>query len=118
MRTLNRNKQILYLCSKYKDGNLIKFKEPIPLKENYQPTTSEGDLIAIGFDYPKYLRIKTDMYEKDLFKPKDRLYIYVKPPEEHDILCKNADYEVYKKPSTYLNSVEIMLKRLSSDDDE
>lgn len=118
MRTLQRNKRQLYLCQKYKDGNLIKFREPIFLRENYVPTNSDGDLIAIGMDYPKYLRIKTSIDEKDLFHPKDRLYVYKDPPTEHDILCKDADYEVYKKPSLYINDMEVMLYRLSGDEDE
>lgn len=118
MRLLSRNKRTLYLCQKYKDGNLIKYREPIKLKENYLPTTSRGDLISIGMDYPMYLRIKTSIKEKDLFHPKDRLYIYKDIPETHDVLCKTADYEVYKKPMLYINEMEVMLRRLSSDEDE
>lgn len=118
MRTLKRNKRDIYLCQKYQDGNLTKFKEPILLKENYLPTNSDGDLIAIGMNYPKYLRIKTDISEKDLFHAKDRLYVYKNPPEKHDVLCKEADYEVYKQPSLYINEMEVMLYRLSSDDNE
>lgn len=118
MRTLKRNKRDIYLCQKYQDGNLTKFKEPILLKENYLPTNSDGDLIAIGMNYPKYLRIKTDISEKDLFHAKDRLYVYKTPPETHDVLCKDADYEVYKQPSLYINEMEVMLYRLSSDDNE
>lgn len=118
MRTLKRNKRSLYLCQKYQDGLLTKFKEPILLMENYLPTNSDGDLIAIGMNYPKYLRIKTDISEKDLFHAKDRLYVYKNPPEAHDVLCKEADYEVYKQPSLYINEMEVMLYRLSSDNDE
>ena len=35
MRGLRRNKRCIYLCQKYKDGNLDKYKEPIKLYENY-----------------------------------------------------------------------------------
>lgn len=118
MRTLMRNKRNIYLCQKYQDGTLVKFKEPMSLKENYLPTNSDGDLIAIGMNYPKYLRIKTDISEKDLFHAKDRVYVYKNPPKEHDVLCKDADYEVYKQPSLYINEMEVMLYRLSSDDNE
>lgn len=118
MRNLRRNKKLLYLCQKYKDDLLIKYKEPIPLYMNYEPTNSSGDLISLGMSYPMYLRIKTDISNKDTFHPKDRLYIYKDKPEKHDVLCKDADYEVYKEPMTYINEVEVMLKRLSSDDDE
>lgn len=117
MRTLLRNKRKIYLCQKNIEGNLVKFKEPIPLMENYIPTNSDGDLIGIGITYPKYLRIKTDISEKDLFHAKDRLYVYKEPPEKHDVLCKTADYEVYKKPSLFINEMEIMLYRLSDDDE-
>lgn len=119
MRTLKRNKRKLYLCQKYLDNNnLVKFKQPLELEENYVPTNSDGDLMAIGMNYPKYLRIKTDISEKDLFHAKDRLYVYKNPPKVHDVLCRDADYEVYKEPSFYINAMEVILYRLSSDEDE
>ena len=119
MRNLRRNKKKLYLCQIYGSNGIDKFKEPIELYEDYQPTNSSGDLISIGMSYPLYLRIKTNIIEKDLFHPNDRLYVYKDPPKEHDVLCKDADYEVYKEPLFYINEGEIMLKRLSADwDDE
>lgn len=118
MRNLRRNKREIYLCQKYQDNLLNKYKEPILLYENYLPTNSEGDLISLGMNYPMYLRIKTSIDEKDLFHAGDRIYVYNTLPEEQDILCKNADYEVYKKPMIFINSVEIMLRRLSGEDDE
>lgn len=118
MRNLRRNKRRLYLCQKYQDGLLNKYKEPIELYRNYLPTNSDGDLISIGMEYPMYLRIKTTIDDKDLFHPKDRVYVYKNIPNEHDVLCKDADYEVYKEPMLFINEIEIMLKRLSSDDDE
>lgn len=118
MRNLRRNKRRLYLCQKYQDGLLNKYKEPIELYRNYLPTNSDGDLISIGMEYPMYLRIKTTIDDKDLFHPKDRVYVYKNIPDEHDVLCKDADYEVYKEPMLFINGIEIMLKRLSSDDDE
>lgn len=118
MRTLKRNKRTLYLCQKYQDGNLTKFKEPMKLEMNFVPTNSDSDLLAIGLNYPQYLRIKTDIKNKDLFHPKDRLYVYKEKPEKHDVLCKTADYEVYKRPSLFINEMEVMLYRLSSDDNE
>ena len=65
-----------------------------------------------------YLRIKTSIDEKDLFHPRDRIYVYKDAPEEHDVLCKTADYEVYKKPMLFINEMEVILHRLSSDSDE
>ena len=100
MRNLRRNKKKLYLCQIYGSNGIDKFKKPIELYEDYQPTNSSGDLISIGMSYPLYLRIKTNIIEKDLFHPNDRLY-------------------VYKEPLFYINEGEIMLKRLSTDwDDE
>ena len=118
MRNLRRNKRRLYLCQKYQDGLLNKYKEPIELYRNYLPTNNDGDLISIGMEYPMYLRIKTTIDDKDLFHPKDRVYVYKNIPDKHDVLCKDADYEVYKEPMLFINGIEIMLKRLSSDDDE
>ena len=118
MISLRRNKRKLYICHKYQDGGLDKFEEPIEIHMNYVPTNSQGDLISIGMNYPMYLRIKTTTHNKDLFHPKDRLYVYKDIPETHDVLCRDADYEVYKRPMIYINEVEVMLRRLSSDDDE
>lgn len=118
MRPLRRNKRKIYLCQKYQDGELTKFKEPIEMYENYVPTTSDGDLAAIGMDYPKYLRIKTSAEEKKLFHPEDRVYVYVDKPAKHDVLCRDADYEVYKDPSKWINEMDVMLYRISGNEDE
>lgn len=119
MRNLRRNKRKLYLCQKYiDDNNNDRFREPILIYENYLPTNSEGDLIAIGMDYPMYLRMKPEISKQNLFHEGDRFYIYTKPPKEHDPICKNADYEMYKKPMIHIDSMEIMLKRRSGDRNE
>lgn len=119
MRNLRRNKRKLYLCQKYiDDNNLDKWNEPILIYENYLPTNSEGDLISIGMDYPMYLRMKPEISKINLFHEGDRFYIFTTPPETHDALCKEADYEIYKKPMIHLDSMEIMLKRRSGDRNE
>lgn len=115
MRNLRRNKKPLYLCKKYQDNLLVKYKEPIPLYMNYEPTNSDGDLISLGERYPMYLRIKTDISHKNTFHPKDRLYVYKDLPKEFNSLCKDADYEVSEEPMIYINEVEVILHRLSSD---
>lgn len=117
MNNLRRNKRKLYLCTKYIDGNKFLYHEPIELYENYLPTNSEGELISLGLEYPMYLKIKTSIREKNLFHPKDKLYVYKEPPENHDELCENADYEVYKEPLLFINEYEVMLKRLSDDNE-
>lgn len=122
MRTQQRNKKTIYVCHKYVDKGIEKFKEPIEIKENYNATNSESDLIALGMEYPKYLRIKSDIRvcvdgiwqnRKDLYHPGDKVYVYNTPPDKHDILCKNADYEVDSKPIETLNQLEVMLLNLS-----
>lgn len=119
MRNLRRNKRKLYLCQKYiDDNNLDKWKEPILIYENYLPTNSEGDLISIGMDYPMYLRMKPEISKINLFHEGDRFYIFTIPPDEYDPICKDADYEIYKKPMIHIESMEIMLKRRSGDRNE
>ena len=113
LRNLRRNKRKLYLCQKYIEDGKDFFQKPVLIHENYLPTNSEGDLISIGMDYPMYLRMKPEISEKDLFHEGDRFYIFVEPPAVHDKICKNADYEIYKKPMIHIDSMEIMLKRRS-----
>ena len=108
-----RNKRKLYLCKEYQDGDISKFREPVEIKINYQATNSEGDLIALGMDFPIYIRIKADMSMKNVFKAGDRVYINEKPKNMFDGLCKDADYEVDSDPLVSLNTVEITLKKLS-----
>lgn len=115
MRNLRRNKKPLYLCQKYQDDLLNKYREAIPMFENYVPTNSDGDLISIGMEYPMYLRIKTSADKRHLYHPGDRVYVYTNVPTEHDELCENADYEVYKDVMPYINEMDVMLRRLSDD---
>ena len=113
MRCLLRNKRLLYLCNHYQAGNKMLFTEPIAININYQATNSDGDLIALGLDFPMYIRIKTDIDVATQFHPKDRIYIKNSPPSTFDTLCKDADYEVDSEPIISLNSAEITLKKLS-----
>ena len=123
MRTQHRNKKLIYLCHmNVDDKGVVTYSEPIPIKENYSATNSESDIIAMGMEYPKYLRIKSDIRvflngkwqnRKDLYRPGDKLYVYVTPPKEHDPLCEGADYQVESKPVETLNQLEVMLLNLS-----
>ena len=118
MRNLRRNKRKLYLCQRYEDNGIDKYREPKLIYENYLPTNAEGDLISLGMDYPMYLRMKPSIDEVDMFHEGDRFYIYVEPPTTYDEMCKDADYEMYKKPMIHLDSLEVMLYRRSGDKDE
>ena len=113
MKALRRNKRKLAICHMYQDGAIKKFKEPIILYENYQVTNSEADLVSMGMESYIYIRIKTSLSHLDYYHLGDRVYINNPVPEEHDILCKGADYEVYHVPVPTLNECEIMLKKLS-----
>ena len=113
MRCLKRNKRIIYLCQGYEEKGILKFNTPQKIKINYQATNSDGDLIALGLDFPKYIRIKSDLKYNNTFHPKDRIYIKAEPSTPFDVLCKDADYEVDSDPRVSLNVVEVTLKRLS-----
>lgn len=113
MRCLMRNKRDLYVCNHYQDGKIKKFHEPIQIKINYQATNSEGDLIALGKDFPMYMRIKADLKDVVNFHADDRVYIMRKPSDPFDELCKDADYEVDSEPIISLNSIEVTLIKLS-----
>lgn len=113
MRCLHRNKRKLYWCSEYMENNISKYKNPVELKLNYQATNSEGDLIALGENYPMYIRIKTDISYANTFKAGDRFYINKEPATPFDALCKDANYEIDSNPLISLNTVEITLRKLS-----
>ena len=113
MRCLERNKREIYICNRYQDGLISKYKKPIPFYTNYQYTNSEGDLIALGLDFPMYIRIKGDINDLSKFHANDRVYIGIKPSVPFDELCKDANYEVDSDPIISLNSIEVTLKKLS-----
>lgn len=112
MRCLDRNKRNILVCNQYQAGNIMLFAEPKSISINYQATNSDSDLIALGVDYPMYIRIKADIEQASNFITGDRVYIYV-TPTNFDGLCKDADYEVDSDPIISLNSIEVTLKRLS-----
>lgn len=113
MRCLIRNKRTIYVCERYQDDRISKYKKPIQLDVNYQSTNSDSDLIALGLNYPEYIRIKTDLDNLKYFHPQDRVYVGITPNKVFDELCKDANYEVSSEPIVSLNSVEVTLQRLS-----
>ena len=120
MVCLKRNKQKMFLCKKYvdEDTGVTKYEEPIEIKTDYQPTNSTGEVIGIGKEYTQYLRIKDVLNVGKMFSNGDRCYVYVEPPNEHDVLCKNADFIVNGEPLLTLNQCEVRLKRLTGGVDE
>lgn len=113
MRCLKRNKRYLYVSERYQDGNIMKFKKPEKVFINYQYTNSDGDLLALGLNFPMYVRIKCDLDKVTKFHAKDRVYIAIEPSDPFDALAKDANYEVDSDPLTSLNVVEVTLKKLS-----
>lgn len=113
MRCLIRNKRPIYVCERYQDNKISKYKEPISIELNYQCTNSEGDLIALGLDFPQYIRIKADLDLLPYFHANDRVYVGTEPSEPFDELCKDANYEVDSDPIVSLNVVEVTLQKLS-----
>ena len=120
MNSLQRNKNDLYLCKKYIDEetNVTKFKKPEkPIKINWQPISSDSQVLGLGVEYSKYIRIKGTKNECSVFNNKDRVFVYKKPNlNNFDEMCDEADYEVDGSPVITLNDGEVMLKRLSGDD--
>ena len=113
MRALKRNRRLLYLCTLYEDMGIAKYKEPVPIKINYQPANSDSDLIALGTEYPMRMKIKSDLYYKDYFHTGDRVYIGIEPPAQFDGLCRDANFEVDNEPMIALNTIEVTLRKLS-----
>lgn len=113
MTSLLRNKRKLYLCKIYIENNITKYKEPELLETNYQPTNSDGEIIALGSEYSEYLRIKDSISIGKKFNNGDKCYVFVEPPSETDVLCKNADFIVSGEPLLALNECEVTLKRLT-----
>lgn len=113
MITLLRNKRKIYVCNTYLDNKIKKYNEPIKLYENCQTTSGLVDAQRFGLDSYQYMRIKTSLDNAKYYHLGDAVYVNVEPPEEHDILCKTADYEVSEDPLITINHTEILLRRRS-----
>ena len=113
MTSLLRNKRKLFLCKIYIENNITKYKEPELIETNYQPTNSDGEIIALGSEYSEYLRIKDSISIGKKFNNRDKCYVFVEPPSETDALGKNADFIVSGEPLLTLNECEVTLKRLT-----
>ena len=121
MNSLMRNKRPLYLCKKYidEDVNVIKYKAPKEIIIDWQPISSDGQTLVVGIEYSEFIRVKGTADEVSIFNNKDRIYISSKPKEsEFDGMCNDAEYEVSNNPVVTLNDGEVMLRRLSRDDEE
>lgn len=115
MNVLMRNRREIYYCELYNEDGIEKFKKPIPVKINFEPTNSSSQIFAFGNVYPLFLKgiVLNSLDIK--FKSGDKCYIYNKLPEEYDELCSDADYIVENEPLQTLNFKEVRFKRLTSD---
>lgn len=118
MKQLLRNRRNVYLCNKIEDNGRMKFTEPVLYKLNFQPLSTDGEIIASGNDYVNRLAIYTDVERARNFHNFDRCYVYVEPPEIVDDFCANADFYVDGEPLFYLNEATIYLQRMIGDADE
>lgn len=115
MNVLLRNRRDIKYCEMYLDNGIEKFKEPVPVKLNFEPTNSDSQVFAYGNVYPLYLKAVINNNMEIKFKPGDKCYIYNNAPIKHDILCKNADYIVDNESLKSLNFTEVRFRRLTSD---
>lgn len=113
---LKRNKRSLYLCKKYVEDNITKYKKPELITTNYQPISSTGEIISIGEEYTHYLKIEDIIEIGKKFSNGDRCYIFETPPKIHDEQCLEADFYVNGNPIITLNSATVSLKRLTGDE--
>lgn len=111
MRTLERDKKPLFICERILNTEPKQFKEPVEKRLNTVATTSQADIVAFGDQYKEYRRAIVSHKQMDEYHEGDRAYIYVKPPEVHDPLCDDADFEIYSI-SDSVSQVEILFKRL------
>lgn len=115
MNILLRNRRTIYYCERI-DDNVERFKEPVPIKINFEPTNSSSQIFAFGNVYPLYLNgIVRNNFNEIKFKPGDRCYIYNEVPEDYDELCEDADYIVDAEPLQTLNFTQMRFRRLTSD---
>jgi len=120
MNSLLRNKRLLYLCKKYIDTtvNVIKYHEPLEINIDWQPISSDGQTLAVGIEYNEYIRVKGTAEEVSVFNNKDRVYFTKPDIKTFNGMCNDAEYEVSNNPIITLNDGEVMLRRLSQNDED
>lgn len=113
---LKRQKKYFYWCERYVDEvtQVTKFRKPKLVYLDYQPTNSDAQVLALGTEYSKYLKVTGNGEQISKFKNKDRCYIFVEPSD--DEMCNDADFEVQGDPSRTDNEISLMLKKLSGNE--
>lgn len=117
MNHLQRNKRKIYLCNQEEENGRIIYSEPKEYNLNFQPLTTDGEIIAIGSEYINRLVIYTTPNIAKDFKNKDRCYVYTDIPEEYDKFCNDADFYVDGNPLILLNEAYFYLQRMTGEND-
>lgn len=146
MNHLMRNKRNVYLCNRTQtlDNPLMTEAEDVLLAENgialiveatgiddriifsiprqyrlnYQPLSTDGEIIVAGDEYNKRLVVYTSPKIAQNFHNNDRCYVFKTPPKGYNKLCDDADYYVDGEPLTFLEESRFYLQRMTGDDDE
>lgn len=118
MTTLKRQRKYFYWCERYieEETQIPKFKTPVKVFLDYQPTNSDAQILALGSEYSKYLRVTGNDKNIQKFRNLDRCYINVKPLKDFDGMCNDADFEVQGDPAKTDNEISLMLKKLSGNE--
>ena len=116
MNNLKRNKRKFYYCTKKEENGRIIFSRPKPIKLNYQPIKSIGEVLEAGPDSINTLIVYMRPSLGKLFHNGDRCYVFVEPPKQYDKTCNTADYYVNGEPKIYLNEYTIHLQRMIGDE--
>ena len=116
MNNLKRNKRPFYYCTRQEENGRIFYSKPKRIRLNYQPISSEGEMIAIGPEYYNRLIVYMRPNYGKLFHHGDRCYVFVEPPKTYDKTCNTADYFVDGEPKIYINEYTMHLTRMKGDD--
>lgn len=111
MRTLFRNKRDVYVSHRRDtESKIMTFDKPIKYQINFSPLEDEAEISVWGEHYNEILRGVLAMFETDNIKEFDRVFVDTLPPEQHNILCDEADFEVVSVSKT-LNVTKILIRK-------
>ena len=116
MNRLSRNKRIVYLCNQIIENDRVIYSEPKKYKVNYQPLSTDGEIIVAGSEHNNRLVVYTSPEIAKDFHNNDRCYVYRNKPENYDRTCTDADFYVNGEPLTYLNESHFYLQRMTGED--
>ncbi len=56
MNVLLRNKRLIYHSKMYMKNDVENFREPVPIRLNFEPTNSSEQVFVFGEVYPLYMK--------------------------------------------------------------